>query len=172
MIQLGPATLRDATYIVANMRDTDRHEVYCQLPDGMDDWRVAYFLLMNGEAYAARWTRQDGREFPVMFFGVQPMNAVALAIWALGTKHAWRAVPAVTRFVIDDLVPRKLEQGYRIMEARSIEGHTQAHRWMESTGAHRIGKPFEYGRNGELFHLFRWTVSDYHTISAKQEMRP
>lgn len=170
-VTVAPATLRDATYIVANMRDMDRREVMCQVGVGTTDMQIAYFLLMNGEAYAVRWTDRDGREHPVVFFGVQPMNAVALSIWALGTKHAWRGIPAVTRFVIEELVPRKMREGFRIMEARSIDGHAQAHRWMESTGAHRIGEPFEYGRDGELFHLFRWTTADYAPYLPDQRYR-
>lgn len=170
-VSVAPATLRDATYVVANMRASDRREVYCQLPDGMDDMKVGYWLLMSSEAYAVRWTDGRGREHPVLFFGVQPMNAVALVVWALGTKHAWRGIPAATRFMQDVVVPAKIAAGYRLMEARSIEGHTQAHRWMEGTGARRIGEPFEYGRDGELFHLFRWTVPDYHTITAQKRSR-
>jgi hypothetical protein len=177
MITIKPATLRDATYVIANMRPMDRKEVYCQLTDGVDDMQVAYLLLMHSEAYAARWTDQSGREWPVMFFGTQPMNAAALGIWALGTRHARRSVPAVTRYVVQELLPRKIAEGYRIMEARSIEGHTQAHRWIVGTGAKQIGEPFEYGKDGELFHLFRWTVDTYRDLhgmryddtSAEQE---
>lgn len=160
-ISIAPATLRDATYIIANLRPADRHEAFCQLPEGIDDTRVAYFLLMNGEAFAARWTDREGRQWPCVFFGVQPMNAVALAVWALGTKHARRAIPAVTRFMGRTLLPQKIAQGYRIMEARSIDSHHEAHQWMEATGARRVGEPFVYGRDGELFHLYRWKAEDH-----------
>lgn len=163
-IKIIPATLRDASYVMANLRPLDRIETYCQIRDGLKDYEVAYWLLMNSDAYAARWTDSKGVEWPVMFFGVQPMNQVAVSVWALGTRHAWRAVPAVTRFFIERLLPLKIEQGNVLMEARSIVDHKPAHRWMESTGAKRIGEPFIYGKGGEQFILFRWKAEDLQNV--------
>src|SRR5690606_3849111 len=90
-----PACLRDASYVVANMRPADREEIACQVPVGVKDHELAYQLLMSGDSFIATL---DG--VPAAFLGTQPLNAACMVAWALGTKHMSRVVPALTRFAI------------------------------------------------------------------------
>lgn len=156
MIDIRPGVLRDVSFVFANMRDGDRREVMCQMPEGTKTYAIAYGSLMAGDCWTAYY-----RDTPAMAFGASPLNAAAAAVWAIGTRHAWRVVPAVTRFFTLDIVPMLMARGYVSMEARSIADHRQAHRWMEATGAKRCGDPYPFGRGGETFITFRWLPAVY-----------
>lgn len=154
MIRIEPACLRDASFVCANLNDQDRDETLCQLPEHTKMHELAWALISgDGESYTAFWRNQ-----PVAIFGVSPLHVAALGVWMLGTRRSWRAAPTVARFVRDDIGPRMAALGYRTMEARSIESHVAAHRWMEASGAKRWTEPFEWGKSGERFVLFRWTA--------------
>lgn len=154
--------MRDASYVFANLRDIDVKEAFCQLQDGIKRHELAWWSIQAGESWVAYL-----RDRPAMVYGYAPINVAAVSIWALGTPKANRVVPAVTRHVILDVIPKLMERGYLSMEARSYTEHTDAHRWMESTGAVRSGEPFPYGKGGELFQLFRWTKPTYERIRQR-----
>lgn len=164
---IGPANLRDVSYIVANLRPLDELEVRCQLPEKTTGLEIAYFLTHGDDA----WVAYD-KGYPVMAFGVAPLNVAAVSVWALGTQRAWRAVPAMTRYFIGEVVPELMERGYHTMEARSIVEHESAHRWMRSTGAVVQGEPFVYGRNREKFLLFRWSRDALAEARERYEVAP
>lgn len=158
---IRPACERDASWIAAHLRPQDHKEVFCQLTEDTYAMEVAMILLHTpgSLAYIAYY-----KDRPAALFGVTPMTPYCLSVWAVGTKDMRKVVPGLTDFFAMDLVPVLIEQGYKTMEARSIEGHTEAHRWMESTGAVAVSEPFEFGRNGELFTLFRWTIEGFNPI--------
>lgn len=162
-VEIRAATLRDASYVVANMRQRDADEVWCQLPDGVKSHEVTYNLLMASDAFTAFL---DG--VPAMFFGTSLMNAAALSAWAIGTSKAQRVVPAVTRFLVEEHLPDRVRDGFVVMEARSHIDHVEAHRWMLSTGAQIVGEPFPFGRSREKFLLFRWTEASFGAIKRKR----
>ncbi len=152
-ITIAPACLRDASFVMANMRPLDAQEVFCQVPEGTKVHEMAHWLVMGSDAYVAYY---DGR--PSAVFGTSPINVVCLSVWALGTKRMRRCAPAITRFMREEAMPRRVEEGYLSMEARSLVAHTEAHNWMLATGAVVHGPDFVYGRGGEMFRLFRWTA--------------
>lgn len=158
LVDIRPAILRDASWITANLRPLDRLEAFCQLPPGTKTSALAWFLVMgHGDAFIAYL-----RDEPAMVFGIAPINAVCLSVWALGTRRAPRVAPSISRWLRDELLPGKAAEGYTSMEARSLVEHHAAHRWMLSTGAVQHGPPFVFGRGGEEFILFRWTVDALH----------
>lgn len=156
------ATLRDASWITANLRPLDRQETYCQLPEGVGNVQLAAFLVERGALIAY------DREEPVLLFGTAPMTTCALSVWALGTERTPRVIPEVSRHFIADHIPQRLDQGFLTMEARSIATHGEAHRWMEGMGGERHGDAYLYGKGGEFFVTYRWTVSSYRAISRSR----
>lgn len=161
------ATLAPASFVVANMRQQDRDEVMCQVAPGTRTWEIAYGMLMGSDA----WVAYDKQDRAACFFGVSPINVAALSVWAIGTRHMWRTVAEVSKFLVTEVMPHKIEQGYRSMEARSLLGHSQAHKWMEELGGKRTGEPFEFGSGGELFVQYRWTRHDFAAIRAQSRYR-
>jgi hypothetical protein len=156
VIEIKPATLRDASFVTANLGDMDRAEALCQLPDGIRTHELAWSLLEGSEAYAA-----FDRDRPVAIFGTAPISVCALSVWMLGTKRMWRAAPAIARYFETTIVPGRIAEGYRTMEARSIDSNVAAHRWMKATGATVWTQPFEWGKNGERFILLQWNAADF-----------
>lgn len=152
-MRILPATLASASFVCANLREADREEAFCQLPDGFKTHELAYAMLMSGDNYVVEKRAQE----PIAFFGVSPMNVAAYSVWAIGTDEFKRAVPAMQRFIVGNIVPDLMDRGVRILEARAMEKHLSAHQWIHRTGGRPSGMPFEYGRNGEKFVLFRWT---------------
>lgn len=152
-VDIKPACLRDASYVVAHMRPEDEAEVLCQLKPDVIGYEIAYSLVFSGDAFIACWD-----DVPTMLFGAHPLNVCTLSVWAIGTRKTWRVLPEVTRFMVEHYLPAKIDDGFFAMEARSLVGHEAAHRWMESTGAVACGPPFVYGRDREMFLMFRWTA--------------
>lgn len=167
-VDIRPGVLRDVSFVIANMREQDKAEAYCQLPEGTKAHELAYGLLMGSkECYVAYL-----KDHPVATFGIcQGMSIASLVIWALGTDRMTRVIPAITRFVVTDVMRRAIDAGHVSMEARSIATHHAAHRWMKATGAQREGKPYPFGRNGELFATYRWTVYGYHKVAERYGAR-
>ena len=156
-VQIVEATQRDLTFVAASLRPEDHRELSCQMPDDMPVEIGAVISAWSGEAWVAKL---DGQ--PVAAFGAAPMSLPAnvLSLWAWGTKRLARAAPAITRFVRDEMAPKWVERGVTRVEARSIEGHHQAHRWLTGAGAFSI-ECLCWGKGGEAFRLFWWTKDSW-----------
>lgn len=153
MFKIRKATLRDVSFIVANLRCCDRQEIDCQIAPGTRPSEIAAFCLQGAQS----WTVfRDG--LPVGAFGFAPISDGVLNGWAFGRPGFGRSFPAVTRFVFCEVLPGWLDQGVRRIEVRSIESHRTAHRWLEAAGATRICDLDDWGRGGELFYLYAWTA--------------
>lgn len=163
IVTIRPAVLRDASWITANLRPLDHHEAFCQLPPDTPTATLAYWLVMSGDAFIAYENDE-----PVTLFGTTPMTAACFSVWAIGTARMRRTIPAVTRYLMTEHIEKRIADGARTMEARSLANHTEAHAWMRSTGAEQLGEPFEYGRDGEMFVLFRWTVAGYRAMREQR----
>lgn len=158
MIRIERAVLRDASFVTANLRHSDRAEVFCQVPDGTTTAVLAQALI-SGESFVAYRGDQ-----PIALFGTSLINVCTASVWALGTDDMHRAVPAISRFLFDEHVPRLIDNGVTSLEARCMVGHAAAERWIKGLGGTPLGEPFVYGKGGELFTLFRWTVAAYRII--------
>lgn len=153
MIHIRPATLRDVSFIAANLRVCDREEIDCQVAPGTRPSAIAAFCLHGSQS----WTVfRDG--LPVGAFGFAPISDGVLNGWAFGRPGFSRCIPAVTRFVFRNVVPGWLDQGIRRIEVRTIESHEGAHRWMEAAGATRCCALDDWGRSGERFYLYAWVA--------------
>lgn len=151
-LELRLATARDVSFVMAWLNPDDERELMCQVADGAKAHEVGLALLMSSETYVACW-----KGVPAAVFGVSPLNAATLQVFMLGTRHSWRCAPMATRF-LKRVLRDKAAEGYHAMEARSIEGHERAHRWLRATGAVTVGEPFVFGKDREKFLLFRWTT--------------
>lgn len=161
MIEVHAATLRDASWITANLRQLDREEIFCQIDDRVTTAQLAEFLILGGQGFIAY-----DRGEPVLLFGTTLVTVCSMSAWAMGTDAMRRAVPTVNDFLLSTHIPARLAAGVNNMEARSLVTHYEAHRWMEGLGGERHGEPYLFGKNGEMFVTYRWTVSTYRAISA------
>jgi hypothetical protein len=84
------------------------------------------------------------------------------AVWSLGF-FATDSLPQIgkklTKTLIRDIVPLVFEDGYRRVEARSVDTHTEAHKWMKTCGLKQGSTLKNWGKNGEDFIIFESTDS-------------
>lgn len=157
-VLIAPATLRDVTYIAANMRDEDRRELLCQMPDGTTLTEAAVAMhaaMMPGFAWTAAL---DG--VPACAFGYQAFSTPVWVAWAWGTKRMVRTIPAVTPFMLAQ-GERLIGLGCRRVEARTLKGHGTAQRWLARLGCTWRCDLEDFGRGGETFELWAWTLSNW-----------
>jgi hypothetical protein len=135
--------------------------------------RVARLGLYSGPSYAAFYRGQ-----PVFVFGTAlpssdtPHLAVA---WGLGTREAHRAIPAIGRFIRNELAPALIRGGIRRVEVRVLANSQASIKWLtDFMGARYEGRLPEFGFNGEPFFQFAWTRSNNvpNAFPVSTERRP
>jgi len=63
---------------------------------------------------------------------------------------------SLTKFVKNVIVPSLTAIGSHRVECKSMDGHEDAHKWLEFLGAHRESTLSEFGKDNEDFHLYVW----------------
>lgn len=155
MILLSPS---DALIrrVAEAMRPEDAREIWATRRDPPSPEATARLAqeLAALTDYGAVCAADDGA--PVAFVGGAEAWPGAWFVWMFATPRWPEVGCAVTRWVIGAMIPAIREAGARRVECRSIEGHDQAHAWLEYLGARREATLPEYGRNGETFHVYVW----------------
>jgi len=85
-------------------------------------------------------------------------NVVTLLFFA--TDRFPEVAIAVTRFITRELFPRYRAAGVHRVEAVSIDGYDEAHRWIGLLGLKHEAVLRGFGKNGETFHQFAWVSDD------------
>ena len=152
MITVRPGSVRDITYVAANMRDADRREIFCQRAD--EDVRALAMTMSYVSPVHCYAAFEDCS--PIAVFGASEQHPNMWTAWAFGTRRLRRAVPAITRFVRSRIAGALLDCGANRVEVRSIAGHDIAHRWLETLGAEREALLRGFGKGGEDFVLYAW----------------
>ncbi|TIL84400.1 MAG: hypothetical protein E5Y73_33620 [Mesorhizobium sp.] len=151
-VRIVSATLRDLSYIAANLRPEDRTEIDCQL----DEWSPALLALtaLQGFAYVAELNGN-----PEAGFGAAEQRGGLWIAWSWGTRRMRRCVPGITAFFHAVLGPQVAAHGAWRVEARALATNELALRWLARLGATQRCRLPGYGKNGEDFLLYDWTRS-------------
>lgn len=149
-VRIIPASLRDLSYIAANLRGEDRAEIDCQL----DQWSPGLLALtaLQGFAYVAEL---DGN--PEAGFGAAEQRSGLWIAWSWGTRRMKRCVPGITEFFHAVLARQVAARGAWRVEARALAANEMALRWLGRLGATQRCLLPGYGKNGEDFFLYDWT---------------
>ena len=158
-VEIRPAVFRDMSFVAAHMRDEDAREIYCQFPDDATSLDVAALSYANTEHAYCAWAAGS----PVAAFGFSPRHPPARSVPpGPSARTAFgKAVPAISRYGAEVVAPQLVAEGVRRIEVRSIADHDIAHRWLRRLGARREAKLRDWGRNGETFILWSWTLNDW-----------
>lgn len=147
----APLNVRDLIYIVSNLREWDRREIFATR------WNDDVFDLARDSLNAGDLSWVAGKENPIAAMGAFQMWPGVWQAWMYATPEFPQIGLSLTRFSVREILPRILERGAHRMECRSIEGHDDAHDWLERLGAFRESETGNFGRNGETFFTYAWT---------------
>lgn len=149
MILQAPS-LDALSYVASNMREWDRREIYATR------WSDDPLTLARDSLDVGGLSWVAGLEFPICAFGAFPMFPGCWAVWLYATDDFDKIGIPLTRHVRKAIIPSLISAGVRRVECRSMEGHTFAHRWMESgLKMTREASLDRYGKGGETFHIYR-----------------
>lgn len=160
--QIRPLTLDDALAVAHALRPEDAREIRA-MAGSLDPDRLARDTLAAASAGFVAALEDE----PVAVAAVAWMlpGLATVAMWA---TPAWpRVAMAVTRHIRQTVTPDLVRAGMRRAEARSIDGHDVAHRWLASLGFVRECAMPDFGAGREMFHLFGWRLSDHEASDVR-----
>lgn len=153
-MQVDATTPENVRFVAERMRDSDFREFsavsYAKTRQQLADVMVDLYGRHPGGmcAYAAGSPAAvgaliEGRPNVVtlMFFATDAMAGIAIPL---------------TRFIRKSVFPLYRDDGVHRIECISIDGHGEAHRWIEILGLKREAVFQGYGKHGEAFHQFAW----------------
>lgn len=91
-------------------------------------------------------------------------NVVTMLFFA--TDRFPRIAYPLARFTKKNLFPRYREAGVHRIEAVSIDGYHEAHRWIRLVGMSHEAALRGYGKGGETYHQFAWVAEDVRSPGA------
>lgn len=143
--------MADLLAILNNLRPEDEAEYRATLADTPKG--LAASGLLSTRPFC--WTA--GR---VAFIAAHRTTPHCFGISMAATPE-WPSVAlSVTKWVRREMIPILRSVGALRAEARMVDGHPSAGKWMESLGAvHEAEMPLA-GINGETLHLYAWRACD------------
>jgi hypothetical protein len=153
-MKLVKPDLMNIAWLCRNLRDADRREAFaCRFDPNPDKLAVWAYETWGAFSFMVL----DNDNVPAAFIGATELWPGVSSAWMLTTDRFDSVGVALTRWVRRVMIPAIVEGGCRRLEANSIEGHDVAHRWLEHLGAVREGTKAGYGKNGEDFHIYKWS---------------
>lgn len=161
-LRLIDATLPALESIVANLREADRRELAAQR--WTDDLTSVPGDIINHCGPFMWVVEYEG--VPVAAVGAVQQWPGVVSAWMFATDSFPKVGFYLTKFIKKAMIPSLVRLGCHRCEARSIEGHTEAHRWLRLLGATEECRLKRYGKGGEDFLVFRWDRPDVHDTQS------
>lgn len=149
-------TLDITAQVAANMRDSDVAEFMAVSWFGDEDalkQHLAHAYAHFPHAYAALGPAGE----PIAVGAVISSRPNVCTLGFFATDALPEIGTGLTRFVRNRLLPQLQQKGAHRIECISIDGHSDAHRWIRLLGMEHEATLPRYGRNGETYHQFAWT---------------
>lgn len=165
-MRIDYATQADIVYVATRMRDSDYREFSALLPVssryGMVD-ELAKRYSYRDDVMVAKLNGE-----PVAIGAAFEARPNVITLFFFATDKLPLIGGALTRFMKQRFFPRLVTAGVHRFECVSIEGHTQAHRWIRTLGlTPETPEPLRgYGKNGENFIQFSWVRDDLRKTGA------
>lgn len=156
-VEISPATLRETSWIAANMRPIDKDEIHCQMIDPTAA-KIAHSQISMSPRFAYVASINDE---PVCAYGLAEWQPGVGHLWAFGTKKIYGAIRDVTDHINDGIYEDVFsDSSVHRVECRSISTHVSAHRWIEKIRLKFITDLPCYGKDAEDFKLFALTRNE------------
>lgn len=145
----------DVLHVAERMRPEDRREIFgTRWTDSNED--LARDVMRCGAFCWVAWTN----DWPVAVFGAFPLHPGVWTVFLFATDDFRKIAFSLTKYVRRVMIPSLVKTGAHRAECRSIEGHTDAQRWLGMLGAKPEGFEAGYGRNGENYIKYVWNRDD------------
>jgi len=149
-MKLAKLNIEDVRYITHRLRERDRHELFALRWDDCPEQLAQDVMTWGQFAWVA------GIDEPAAAIGASLISPNLWQVWAFGTDHWPEIALGLTRHVKKVMTPALLEAGMVRSECKSLDIHTDAHRWLEVLGAEKESESPNYGKNGETFFTYVW----------------
>ena len=156
-----------AFYISQFMRDWDRREIFATRWPFEDELHTFVDEVMASGPVS--WV--SGLEEPIACFGCRPLWPGVWSMWLFATDRFPEIGLPMTKMIVRHIVPMLFANGAHRLECKSMEGHVEAQRWLETLGARREGTLRAYGRQGEDFHTYVWDNPGQVSARSRAEAR-
>lgn len=157
-----------ARHVARHMRDWDRREIAASIRSTAELEEALKLQAQHAPLFTVP-CRDDLA--PVAVFSavefaprVVMLNLIATDDWKLISKP-------LLRWALKRVKPLLLRLGYTRAEARSLEGHDEAHRLLLWLGFRCECALPDFGLNGETFLQFAWRLSDHVLLQSSQNSR-
>lgn len=138
------------------MRAADAHEIFSTSNADSPEAYVEDMMVLKRAGLAGWVASRDG--VPIAALGLMPMWQNVVTVWMFATDDFPKIAMHLTRFVRRNLVPALTAGGVHRAQCFSMNGHVMAQRWLEILGAKREGVAKGFGKSGEDFTLYSWTL--------------
>jgi hypothetical protein len=156
-MKIDDATAGEIYAAAVSMRQSD-YEEFAAVSWAEDRFALATEITQRFQDHpAVLCASVDGS--PIAIGAVIEARPNVGTLFFLATDKFSLVAFGLTRFIKGTLFPRLKEAGMHRIECASIEGHEQAHRWIEALGLEREACLPGYGKNKENYIQFAW-VSD------------
>lgn len=154
-MKIERATPIDLCYVARHMRETDFAEFSAVSTATNREELVD--VLMGRYASRPETICASTKAGPVAIGAALEVRPNVLALMFFATDEFPSIAYPLTRFIKQRLFPPLVAAGVHRIEAISIEGYTQAQRWLGVLGLKPETGPLRnYGKNGEAFVQFSW----------------
>lgn len=105
-----------------------------------------------------KWSAHLEGVGPAAVYGAAPMWPGVWCLWLYGTPHFQQIGVRLSRHIQRVMLPALAIAGAHRAEARSLATHTEAHAWLERLGGKPEATLKGYGKRGEDFIVYAWSV--------------
>ena len=152
--EIVPATYADVVHVARNMRPLDVEEIFPLIWNATPENLAAYTIAAGGISRVALWNGE-----PTAAFGAVEARPTLWTVWMFATWRWPKVASAATKCIRREIGPDLQEAGAIRADCWSMEGHDQAHKWLELLGATREASLKDYGPTRKTFHCYSWTRS-------------
>jgi len=147
------ATHPNVLHVSERMRASDAREIYAT--SWADDPADLAARVMMAPGFT--WTAHGDDGEPIAVIGSAPLWPNMWQAYAFATDRWPEVYREVTKHALRYMIPGLENSGVHRAQCASIEGHDDAHRWLEFLGASRTSTLDGYGKGGERFFIYSWS---------------
>lgn len=158
MLRIDEPNESHVRYVAEHMRRTDVDE-FLAVSFAEDRQQLTEIMVAQYAAHPAALCASD--EFgPVAVGAMIEARPNVITLMFFATDRFVEIALPLTRFIRQRLFPRYRDAGVHRIECISIEGHYDAHRWLNTLGLSHEARLRGFGKDGEHFHQFAWVADD------------